>query len=196
MKRKPVIIAILTVIGISSYFLWASSAVREGYDPNTDFANWSPTAAEISKQMPAGAELERQLAFAQLFQQRFRKHEPSRAIGVHIMGNGKIHLLTQARLEPWNIDRIALMLYRELQQNFHKNYDIEIYETFIGTRPIKIGEILPSPTDPQRLVVRYHYPRTDTDEPKTAEIPSHALGPRPVGLSDTPLKAPGQQPSL
>jgi len=158
MKRKPVIIAILTLLGISSYFLWASSSVREGLDPENDFANWQPTAALLRKSLPEGTPAVRAQAFALLFQQRFRKHEPGKAVGVHIMPDGRIHLLTPARLEPWNVDRIALMLHQEAQTDLDKNYDIDIYETFIGTPPIKIGELRPSAQTPSLLTVRYRYP--------------------------------------
>ena len=157
MKRKAVIAAILTFAGLTGYFLWAYSSVGEGFDPDNDFANWQPTADVVRRALPSGSVGERQQAFALLFQKRFRKHEPGKAIGVHFNSSGTIRLLTPARLEPWNIDRIALMLYREAQQDFARNYDIDIYETYIGAPPLKIGELRPSPTIPQQVNVHYKY---------------------------------------
>jgi hypothetical protein len=158
MNRKPVIIAILTLLGISSYFIWGYSAVREGLDPENDFTNWQPTAEQIRREMPAGTQAERQKAFRELFQKRFRSHEPGKAVGVHFDIPGKISLLTPARLEPWNIDRIALMLYKEARQNFNANYDIDIFETYIGVPPIKIGELRVSTQKAGLVNVIYHYP--------------------------------------
>lgn len=181
MQRKPVIIAILTLLGLSGYFLWAFSAVREGFDPENEFANWQPTAAMIRQELPAGTPAEREQAFALLFQQRFRKHEPGKAIGVRFMKDGRIHLLTPARLEPWHIDRIAMMLYRETQQDFNKNYDIDIYETFIGTPPIKIAELRTSLKTPPQVNVVYHYPVPGTG---ILQYPSPSRRLRSTGMSD------------
>ena len=189
MKRKPVVIALLTLLGISGYFLWAFSSVREGFDPENDFALWQPTADMIRKELPSGPPAERQAAFGLLFQKRFRKHDPGKAIGVHFMPDGKIQLLTPARLEPWNIDRIALMLYREVQQDLNKNCDIDIYETFIGTPALKIGELRPSLKSPQQVLVRFQYSRKQANKrelsvpvglPVPVVIPNGTFTPKPM----------------
>ena len=173
MNRKPVTIAILTLLGLSCYFLWANSAVRESLDPENDFANWQPTADAIRQSLPQGSPAEREKTFALLFQQRFRKHDPGKAIGVHFMPGGKIHLLTPARLEPWNIDRIALTLYRESQAAFGKPYDINIYETFIGIPPVKIGELRLSSQQKEQVEVHYKYPSMSALLPKHPGEPGH-----------------------
>lgn len=192
MKRKPVVIVLITLFGVSGYFLWAFLTARESLDPENDFAQWQPTAAAIRQQLPSGSFAERQDAFGLLFQKRFRAHEPGKAIGVHFKPDGRIHLLTPARLEPWNIDRIALMLYQEAQQALNKNYDIDIYETFIGTPPIKIGEMRPSPKSSLQVMVQYQYPRDLA--PKTQEhMP--VGGPRSAGLSGDTVP-PKPDPSL
>jgi hypothetical protein len=182
MKRNPLIIAVLIFCGLSCYFLWAYHTTQEGLDPENDFANWQPTADVIRQSLRDATPAQREQAFAQLFQQRFRKHEPGKAIGVHFMDDGKIHLLTPARLEPWNINRIALMLHRETLQDFGKNYDINIYETFIGTPPVKIGELRPSPKTPAEVTVQYNYPAALTTQPPG----SGGVAPRPVGLTGSP----------
>ena len=160
MHRKPIIIAMLILLGVSSYFLWAyAGSLREGVDPENDFANWQPSADTIRNSLPKGTSEQRERQFALLFQKRFREHDPAKAIGVHFGPDGRLKLLTPARLEPWNIDRIALMLHREAQQDFAKNYEIDIYETFIGTPPIHIGELHPSMQTPSLVLVTYHYPQ-------------------------------------
>ena len=158
MTRRPVMVVVLTLTALSGYFLWSYSSVREGFDPDNDFANWQPTSELVQKALPNGDRGAREQAFKLLFEKRFRKHDPAKAIGIHFDKDGTIHLLTPARLEPWNIDRIALMLHRETQQDFNKAYSIEIYETFIGMPPIKIGEAQMSPKTPQQVDVRYNYP--------------------------------------
>jgi hypothetical protein len=192
MKRKPGIIVIFTLLGVFGYFLWAFSSVREGLDPENDFALWQPTADMIRKELPVGPVSERQKVFGLLFQKRFRKHDPGKAIGVHFMPNGKIQLLTPARLEPWNIDRIALMLYREVQQDLNKNCDIDIYETFIGTPALKIGELRPSLKSPQQVLVQFQYSRKQTNKREL----SMPLGPPvPVGIPNGTV-TPKPMPSL
>ncbi len=190
MKRKPIIISVITLLGISSYFLWAKSAVREELDPENDFANWQPSANTIQRSLPSGTSAEKEVAFSLLFQNRFRKHEPGKAVGVHFMLDGKIELLTPARLEPWNVDRIALMLYREAQQDLGKNYDIDILETFIGTPPVKIGELRASPKLPAQVIVHYHYPAVYLTAPKHLDVDSKHRPVGAIGASDPPPKRP------
>lgn len=190
MNRKPVTIAILTLCGLSCYFLWAYSSVRESLDPENDFANWQPTADTIRQSLPKGSLAEREKAFAPLFQQRFRKHEPGKAIGVHFMLDGKIHLLTPARLEPWNIDRIALMLHREAQEDLGKHYDINIYETFIGTPPLKIAELRLSSQKKEQIEVHYSYPMMDGSLAPPPAEPVH----RPTSVSNNTYTPPQKSP--
>lgn len=192
MKRKPVLIAIFTFTGLSCYFLWANSSVREGIEPDSDYATWQPTAEAIQKQLPAGSEHERESAFALLFQKRFRKHEPGKAIGVHFHKDGKVQLLTPARMDPWDIDRIVLMLHQELNANFQKDYPIDIFETFIGARPLKIAEVEKSPRDPHRILVHYNYPQ---NEETMLALPQQIRPQLSPGRSGQPFR-PGQKPIL
>jgi len=190
MNRKPVTIAILTLLGLSCYFLWANSAVRESLDPENDFANWQPSAETIRLSLPQGNPVERERAFALLFQQRFRKHDPGKAIGVHFMSSGKIHLLTPARLEPWNIDRIALMLHREAQADLGKHYDINIFETFIGTPPLQIAELRLSAQQKEQVEVHFKYPSTADNIPKSPQNRVH----RPTSVSHSFYAPPQKSP--
>ncbi|MCW3097257.1 MAG: hypothetical protein JWL77_2875 [Chthonomonadaceae bacterium] len=192
MKQKPVIIAILTIFGLSGYFLWANSAVKEGLDPENDFANWQPTADAIRREIPAGTVAEREQAFRFLFEKRFRKHEPGKAVGVHFTSDGRIHLLTPARLEPWNVDRIALMLHQESLRDLNKNYEIDIYETFIGTPPVKIAELRLSSEKSPEVTVRYQYPASDIFP---MLHPNGSAANRPADFSG-PSVPPQQKPSL
>ncbi len=187
MKRKAIIIAVLTLCGLSCYFLWASSSVREGLDPDNDFVNWAPSAAAIQKSLPAGTLAERQEVFRALFENRFRKHEPGKAIGIRFQSDGTLSLLTPARLEPWHIDKIAMMLYRETRQDFGKNYEINIYETFIGTAKIKIGELRPLPNTPEQMSIVYRYPRTELILLRPAVQPN-GNAPRPMGAMGYPKR--------
>ncbi|MCW3052121.1 MAG: hypothetical protein JWN14_1291 [Chthonomonadales bacterium] len=190
MNRKPVTIAIFTLFGLSCYFLWAYSAVQESLDPENDFTNWLPTADTIRQSLPQGTLTEREKAFALLFQTRFRRHDPGKAIGVHFLRDGNIRLLTPARLEPWNIDRIALMLHREAQEDLGKHYDINIYETFIGTPPLKIGELRLASQKSTEVEVHYAYPTMSTFVPKPPQKPAY----RPTSVSDTAFPPPRKTP--
>ncbi len=195
MKRKAIIAVFLVLCCLSGYMLWAAGSTHEGYDPANDFATWAPNALQIQRALPLTGQKEREAVFRELFQTRFRKHQPGKAIGVHFESNGTITLLTPARLEPWHVDRIAIMLYRETKQNFGKAYHINIYESFIGTAKIKIAEIHPRLDQAKEMNIVFHYPHTQMIVLKPA-VETGKSSIRPASVTGYPQRPMYTKPTL
>jgi len=128
-----------------SYLAWRQT-------PESDQMDYilalSPNAATIHNQLasaPTLTKTKRQELFAELFTTRFRKHDSKMAVRARFVAaqNGRSHikLMCPARLEPWNMDRLALATWREAKDCLGETCDIDVYETFIGAIPRKIGEL-------------------------------------------------------
>ncbi|HEV2474169.1 MAG TPA: hypothetical protein VGS41_15940 [Chthonomonadales bacterium] len=146
------------------YFINSLVSAQDSSDDA--FSTWPPTAAAIQKALgpPNGRTnipdwLEpRHKTFALMFQKRFRSHTPAVPIGLHFMGHNLMKVLCPARMEPWNMDRITLAAWKEAKQSFHQAYNIDIYLTYIGIPPVKVGEARPLPGHPGAIQIQYHFP--------------------------------------
>jgi hypothetical protein len=162
MKRRWIIGAVIALLGVTGYLLYnrAVSAMAA-----RDYTNWPPSAAAIRQQLggtgntalSTEARLE---LFCKLFQNRYREHDPMMAIGLRPINLTRLKLMCPARLEPVDIDRIALSAWHESQGDFGHPFEIDIYATFIGTSPVKIGELRLQPDNPKIAHIVYHYPET------------------------------------
>ena len=109
----------------------------------------SPDVETIKHQVnanPKASRSEREQIFAEMFTKRFRIHDLKMAVRLRFMERepsrssvANIRLMCPARTEPWNMDRLALAAWREVRQCLDENCDIDIYETYIGALPRKIG---------------------------------------------------------
>ena len=156
---------------------------------NPEYAEWPPTPADIISRIgtatapaPEKSDSERRSEFCTLFKSRYRRHDPAVAIGVRFITATRIKLMCQPRLEPYLIDRIALSLWREAGEGFGQPIDIDIYDTFIGTRNIKIGQLRGGDEKPPIAHISYDYSTLDllTHPPK--QEPAPAAHPQPHAL--------------
>lgn len=113
-----------------------------------------------------GSEQQRKDTFAILFQRRYRKHEGAQiAVGVKFPTNGRIKLLCPARLEPWNMDHLAVQIWKEARTDFGRSYDVDIYETYIGTPPVKVGQLRTDAHNLDAVQITYRFPIPATPIP-------------------------------
>lgn len=163
MRRSIKIGATCSLFGMSAlwFYLYDHAASAQ---PDNDYSSWSPSATTIRDSLKAvqpapGRTLdqERRQTFAHLFQSRFRGHTPMMAVGVRFVDANRIKLMCEARMEPWNINKTAMSLWQEANQTFGQTFSVDIFETFIGSMPIKIGELRPLPDKPTVAHIAYDY---------------------------------------
>ena len=152
MKKIVAIIGALALLGIViALFL---SQKEASADSHSDFSGWQPSVAAIRQKLgtsrnptPEYRSEERRKEFQAMFISRFRSQNPMVAVGFHYLSDTKIKLMCPARMEPWNIDTVALMTWREGKEILGTSFDIDIYETYLGGRFSKVGELRPLKED-------------------------------------------------
>jgi hypothetical protein len=153
-------LAIALAVGTAGVYLFYQRTLPN--DPLDDFTSWPPDSAAIKKSLDAdvtvtGAEGDRvrHEEFAKLFQSRFRTHDPEVAIGLRVLGPDMLKLMCPARMEPWNLDRVAMSAWRQARDVLGHSYNIDIYETYIGSPPRKIGELRHAKDNPEIQQISY-----------------------------------------
>jgi hypothetical protein len=161
-KRRWIALIIVPLIALTGYGSTAAynialdRSLADG-ELGPDFMHWSPTPADIYQAMDSMPnEKQRQEKFAELFAKRFRRHEPPIAIGMRFLEGNRIKLMCPARMEPWNMDRLALATWKETREDFGHPFDIDIYITFIGSAPVRVGELRPMEANPNFAEIHYH----------------------------------------
>lgn len=162
MKRYWIAFTAIVAASLLFYFFYARA---ETADPEDDLLSWPPDAAAIRQAIgapqtnkPEDIHDARHLKFAALYENRYRHHDPAVAIGVRFLSSSVIKLMCPARMEPWRIDRVAVDTWQETRALFGHAYNIDIYETYIGMPPIKIGELRPMPGNAQKVHIAFRYP--------------------------------------
>ena len=161
-KKRLIALIIVPLIALTGYGSTAAynSAVDRSLDDaglSADFSHWTPTPSEVRVELDAfHTEKERRARFAALFTQRFRRHEPPMAVGLRFLEDDRVKLMYPARMEPWNMDRLALAVWKEMKDDFGHSFDIDLYITFIGAAPIKIGELRPMAVNPSCAQINHH----------------------------------------
>lgn len=129
------------------------------------FPYWPPDTATIQRHLDAHAPLtpdgqnraRREALYAELFKNRYRQHQPQIAVGMRILPGKRARLLCPARMEPWELDQLAMMAWREMRTVLGQTYEIDIYETYIGAIPERIAWLRPMPDNP-RIARVVHIP--------------------------------------
>lgn len=150
-----------------------------------EYASWSPNAAEIQNKIgtaarpsPGMSDAERRNQFCVLFKDRYRHHDPTVAVGLRFISKTRLKLMCPARMEPCYMDQIALALWREARATFGAPIEIDIFDTFIGTTRIKIGELRVEPGDPEIAHITYDFQMLDLlSRPRHGEWPSTPMNP-------------------
>lgn len=166
MSKKNLITGtiILLVVGVCLFLFVSQSVVFEV--PHDEYSQWHPNAAYIQNEIgtekspnPKMSEEERREKFTSLFQSRFRRHKEQIAIRLDFETPTQLKMKTTARLEPFVINRIALAAWRESKACFGTHCDLDIYETFIGSKSRKIGELRAFQGDKNIAYITYQYPK-------------------------------------
>ena len=130
-----------------------------------DSRDWQPTAAAIRSELgplPRAADhsagAARRELFALRFKQRYRSRQNALAVCLHFLPDGRVKLMCPARMEPWQLDRLAQSAFSETRDDFGHAFAIDIYETYIGAATVKIGEVRTDPKRPQMARITYPYP--------------------------------------
>ena len=168
MKKILALIGALALLGVViALFLFQKQASA---DAKSDFSGWQPSALAIRQKLgtaknpaPELRSEARYQEFQAMFVSRFRSQNPMVAVGFHYLSDTKIKLMCPARMEPWNIDAVALMTWREAKEVLGTSYDIDIYETYLGGRFSKVGELRPLKEDKNIAHIVYYregFPRS------------------------------------
>ena len=162
-SRKLLLTSIFMIPSLGSFVYMAQ---RQDSIVPEPFGAWSPSPAAIRQELgpplaqpfDSAAQQARRRVFAQRFKDRYRSHTPQYAVHLNFMNDHCIKLQTPARMEPWNVDKIALAAWEEARANFGHSFDIEVYETYICAPIRKIGEVKTVPGTPERAQAHYDYP--------------------------------------
>jgi len=188
MARLWIFLIVLLLLGWTGYAYITRDPTTDdqsGFDVNA--ANWPPAPADLIREVGANGQdpnspqgAANRLKFATLFKNRYRSHTPMMAIGLRFARSGCINLMTPARMEPWNMDRLAVETLNEAQAAFGHPFDIDLFITYIGAPPIKIGELRPMPGVPGKVaIVRLSTP--------IVMVPYHRLGNHASSIGSKPL---------
>jgi len=159
MKRVLIACSLAVIIGIGMYLHSSFQHAAEA-DSLEDFTTWEPTTAAIraaldtNKPADPSGDLNRTL-YAKLFTSRFRLHDPKIAVRIKFVDREHIALMCPARMEPWNMDQLAMAVWHESHTLFNTTPNIDIFETFIGSSRIKVGEVRSQKEHPQIACIRY-----------------------------------------
>lgn len=115
------------------------------------YASWSPTQEDILKAVGDGGQGDwrdaRHVEFSALFQKRFRSRRYP--VRIFFTGPNKAILFCGALIPVGEIAHISLQAFNEAKGVFQKNYDFEVYETYIMLKPRKLADVR---IDPKRGV--------------------------------------------
>jgi hypothetical protein len=173
--NRYLLVGIATVaVGVPVYLWFAFGSEAEATE---GFLSWPPGPVAIRQDVDgpqSGSQslADREARFAMLFQNRYRKHSPPMAIGMRFLPHDHIKLMCPARLESWNMGLLAVSAWHESHDVLGRPFDVDIYETYIGTKPRKIGELRALPNRPTAAHIAYHY----TPLQGSAFVPSGGAG--------------------
>jgi hypothetical protein len=162
MKRTSFVWIVAVCLLVPGLLIWQRLAGEA--DPDDSFPAWSPDTKAIRRELdsrypviPDGKNEEaRRELFCELFKNRYRHHQPQIAVGMRILPGNRIKLMCPARMEPWNLDRLAMAAWRETREIFGATFTLDIYETYIGATPHLIGKLRPLPDNPKIAQITYN----------------------------------------
>ena len=156
------------------FFMWPRAVETDQLDY---IMTLSPNSTMIRSQiaaLPARSQAKRQAFFAESFTKRFRNHDEKMAVRARFVessnGTNHIKLMCPARLEPWTMDRLALVTWREAKYCLGQNCDIDVYETFIYAPSRKIGELRNIPGKTPVAQIRHIYDLENQPSPAARRV--------------------------
>lgn len=159
---------VLVLAGGIFYLGQRQDAAAEEY-PLANFDTWSPSAVRVRTEvagLPAtgskvGDIRARELKLENLITYRCRNHTPQLAVRVLFPTPDRIAVLCPARMEPWTMDDLAFAAWRETRADVGVSCGVDLYLTYIGMPPVKVGELRPDPANPNLARIRYRPPSAD-----------------------------------
>jgi hypothetical protein len=152
---KPLAI-ISTLLAIALGYLWYTYAAKSR---GSSFADWSPTPADIVREL--GANLPgvytdaRHQRFIELIKHRYRfSRVPAMAVGLKFESDSRLRLLCAASIPRWHMSRLATQIFKECRTVFGRDYEIDIYETYIAMDQKKLAEARYDPLN-KRVVIHF-----------------------------------------
>ncbi len=149
---------------IAAFVGYRFNAARNTPDTVTEdgstFLNWPPTAAEVLRLTAANGTdpktadgMRARDRFAEAFKSRYRQHNPMIAIGLRFKEDTLFDLMVPARMEPWNMDRVAVEAWKESMSAFGHPFNVDIYISYIGVPRIKVGELRQNGAIPGKVTI-------------------------------------------
>ncbi len=121
------------------------------------------------------SDADQQILFAGLFTKRIRGCDPVIAVLARFDTRDPQHtiirLMCPARMEPWNMDRVAVQAWREAKDCLGRSYDVDLCETYIGAAPRKTGELRCDPAKASVAVVTHLSPAARAKTPLVVGTP-------------------------
>ena len=159
--RNPVLI--LVVLGVVGGLYWRNKDSDPGQDVRVvEMDSWIPTISDIKSQMTPllpgqdPNDLSRKREFCNLLKKQFRSHQL--AVGFKLNRKNQVTILVEPHLEPWIVDKIAVLADQATVQQFGGVYDVKVFETYIGTSSALVAEGTHLPQNPKQLVMKHHAP--------------------------------------
>jgi hypothetical protein len=108
-----------------------------------DYVQWEPSAAQI-RQAVGGSSAgpytdERHKQFAKMFQARFRNK--GKAVGISFSSDHGVRAKFAASIPRWDMAAVSLDLHREASVVFDRDINVDIFETYISMKPVKLAEL-------------------------------------------------------
>jgi hypothetical protein len=183
-QALPVIVIIGLAAGL--YFLFPRRTAGESIG---DFRYWSPAVNEIGARTGYGDrgrfDDERHRAFARLFQDRFRNR--GHAVGLKFLDERSIKAMFAPVIPKWDMARVAVQAEADARAIFHKDFQVDIYETYITAPMRKIAELRrKSPGGPVEVVFDPRFAVEQLNERRSKERQRARI--RPV--RSAPIAAP------
>ena len=162
LKIKLILVCLTVSMCVYFYFQHREEGTA-GEKRIVNFEEWTPSTAELKTAVlqkkgatPEQTDLRQKYQFGEMIQRRYRAHEM--AIGFRMKKGNLIHIMVESRLEPWIIDKIASSCSREAHEVFGGNYQVEVFETYIGAQPALVALGKSSDSNPNVLVMKHQPP--------------------------------------
>ncbi len=155
--------SVLLVIIVGTLVVFKNRSTADA-DPTSGFQQWTPNVTEVHDQIAhlnSGGSREEPASlascqlFARLITRRFRGHTPPIAVLVKYHPSKWFALECPARMEPWNLDNLALDIWRESRRDLAISCPVMIYRTYIGAKPVLVGQLLPDKANGDRATIAY-----------------------------------------
>ncbi len=163
MRRRSTVFLSLTLVCCLGFFVRNRNAEQQ--DPMVEMMQRKPSKEEIVQSVREAKpnkptetiDNAKRRVFAEMVKQRYRKGEPSIAVGLRFTSPKRVRFFVPARMDPWEIDRIIYALWYEGVSALDTELEIDVCETFIGMAPVKIGELRHITGTKEKLNVVYTY---------------------------------------